>query len=192
MSCVALLRFLSLILNTPQIDSGFSKFPEQPQPLANPNHKPNPSLEVAQPRALVILAKATSEAGELSSLVRTYIQNELRLKTEIPALRIDDAGLLLGGGESEDEDLFDNLRQTALNDNVNEPVDPDTNPTLSFTSGSEGRPKGVLGRHFSLTHYFPFMAERFGLGSNDRFTMLSGIAHGGQQNQGIYNNRYKD
>ena len=186
-----LLRFLSLILNTPQIDSGFSKFPEQLQPSANPNPKPNSSLEVAQPRALVILAKATLEAGELSPLVRTYIRNELRLKTEIPALRIDDTGLLLGGKVSEDEDLFDHLRQSALNENVNEPVDPDTNPTLSFTSGSEGRPKGVLGRHFSLTHYFPFMAERFGLSSSDRFTMLSGIAHGGQQNHGIYDNRYK-
>jgi L-aminoadipate-semialdehyde dehydrogenase len=56
-------------------------------------------------------------------------------------------------------------------------VGPDSNPTLSFTSGSEGRPKGVLGRHFSLTKYFPWMAERFGLSSDSRFTLLSGIAH---------------
>ncbi len=56
-------------------------------------------------------------------------------------------------------------------------VGPDSIPTLSFTSGSEGRPKGVQGRFFSLTYYFPWMAERFGLSEEDRFSMLSGIAH---------------
>lgn len=56
-------------------------------------------------------------------------------------------------------------------------VGPDSIPTLSFTSGSEGRPKGVQGRHFSLTHYFPWMAAHFALSERDRFTMLSGIAH---------------
>ena len=56
-------------------------------------------------------------------------------------------------------------------------VGPDSTPTLSFTSGSEGKPKGVKGRHFSLTHYFPWMAKTFGLSEKDKFTMLSGIAH---------------
>lgn len=37
--------------------------------------------------------------------------------------------------------------------------------------------RGVLGRHFSLAYYFPWMKERFGLSENDKFTMLSGIAH---------------
>jgi non-ribosomal peptide synthetase component F len=46
--------------------------------------------------------------------------------------------------------------------------------TLSFTSGSTGLPKGVQGRHFALSHYYPFMGRRFGLNENDRFTMLSG------------------
>lgn len=56
-------------------------------------------------------------------------------------------------------------------------IGPDDIPTLSFTSGSEGRPKGVKGRHFSLAYYFPWMAKTFNLSSNDKFTMLSGIAH---------------
>lgn len=33
------------------------------------------------------------------------------------------------------------------------------------------------GRHFSLTYYQAFMAERFRMGAEERFTMLSGIAH---------------
>lgn len=32
-------------------------------------------------------------------------------------------------------------------------------------------------RHFSLTHYFPWMAKKFILDENSIFTMLSGIAH---------------
>jgi L-aminoadipate-semialdehyde dehydrogenase len=54
---------------------------------------------------------------------------------------------------------------------------PDSPATLSFTSGSTGIPKGVKGRHYSLTHFFPWMGKRFGLDSNSKYTMLSGIAH---------------
>ena len=56
-------------------------------------------------------------------------------------------------------------------------VGPDSVPTLSFTSGSEGRPKAVKGRLFSLTYYLPWIVERFGLSKEERFTTLSGIAH---------------
>jgi hypothetical protein len=35
----------------------------------------------------------------------------------------------------------------------------------------------VLGRHFSLAKYFPWMAEKFGLSSESVFACLSGIAH---------------
>jgi L-aminoadipate-semialdehyde dehydrogenase len=48
---------------------------------------------------------------------------------------------------------------------------------LTFTSGSTGLPKGVLGKHSSLTHFYPWMSERFSLSANDRFSMCSGIAH---------------
>ena len=49
--------------------------------------------------------------------------------------------------------------------------------SIDRKTGSEGVPKGCKGRHYSLTYYQSWMAERFNLSENDRFTMLSGIAH---------------
>ncbi|ODH46207.1 L-aminoadipate-semialdehyde dehydrogenase [Paracoccidioides brasiliensis] len=132
-------------------------------------------LEVSQPCALVNIARATDEAGPLAPIVRKYIDEELKLKAEVPSLRIHDNGFL-SGGEIDGTDIFAQVRAKASSppDTL---VGPDSNPTLSFTSGSEGKPKGVLGRHFSLAKYFDWMAERFELTSESRFTLLSGIAH---------------
>ena len=132
-------------------------------------------LEVAQPRALVNIARATDEAGPLAPVVRKYIDEELQLKAEVPSLRINDQGEL-SGGVREGRDIFAQVKEKASIP-LEVQVGPDSNPTLSFTSGSEGRPKGVLGRHFSLIKYFAWMAQRFQLSSDSRFTLLSGIAH---------------
>jgi amino acid adenylation domain-containing protein len=48
---------------------------------------------------------------------------------------------------------------------------------IAFTSGSTGVPKGVLGRHGSLSHFVPDLVERFAFRATDRFSMLSGLAH---------------
>ncbi|GAB1310623.1 large subunit of alpha-aminoadipate reductase [Madurella fahalii] len=132
-------------------------------------------LEVSQPRALLRIGRATDENGPLAPLVQKYIDDELQLKTDVPDLRLRDDGFLYGG-EVDGRDIFASVRQRASSppDVI---VGPDSNPTLSFTSGSEGRPKGVLGRHFSLVKYFGWMAERFNLSSESRYTLLSGIAH---------------
>ncbi|KAI1435092.1 alpha-aminoadipate reductase [Xylaria sp. CBS 124048] len=132
-------------------------------------------LEVSQPKALISIRKATEEHGPLAPLVQKYIDEELSIKTQIPDLHLSDNGVLYSGG-TEDDDIFASIRGKALTppDVV---VGPDSNPTLSFTSGSEGRPKGVLGRHYSLVRYFPWMAKRFGLSSESVFACLSGIAH---------------
>ncbi|EQL04172.1 hypothetical protein G6O67_005859 [Ophiocordyceps sinensis] len=132
-------------------------------------------LEVAQPCALVNIARATDEAGPLAPLVRRYIDEELKLKAEVPSLRLGNDGFL-SGGQVDGNDVFASVRSKAA-EGPDTLVGPDSNPTLSFTSGSEGRPKGVLGRHYSLVKYFPWMAERFNLTSDSKFTLLSGIAH---------------
>ncbi|RPB13900.1 large subunit of L-aminoadipate-semialdehyde dehydrogenase [Morchella conica CCBAS932] len=138
---------------------------------AYPPARQNIYLQVAQPRALVVIKKA----GALSELVRDYLSNELHILTEVPALAIQADGTLVGG-EVGGKDVLS--AQVPLRENgTGVIVGPDSTPTLSFTSGSEGIPKGVRGRHFSLTYYFPWMAETFGLSATDRFTMLSGIAH---------------
>ncbi|KAI9816801.1 MAG: putative NRPS-like protein biosynthetic cluster [Pycnora praestabilis] len=134
-------------------------------------------LDVARPKALVIIEKALREEGKLSDQVRTWIEENLDLRAAVPGLELLDDGSLIGG-------LIDNYGEDVLlpqqplkGKHPGILIGPDSCPTLSFTSGSEGRPKGVRGRHYSLTHYQPWMRTRWNLSENDRFTMLSGIAH---------------
>ncbi|CAR24217.1 L-aminoadipate-semialdehyde dehydrogenase [Lachancea thermotolerans CBS 6340] len=130
-------------------------------------------LGVARPRGLIVIRAA----GQLDQYVEDYISRELDVVSRIPAVAIQDHGRVLGGaaaGSAEDcLAPFTGLCDTR----TGVVVGPDSNPTLSFTSGSEGIPKGVLGRHFSLAYYFSWMARQFNLSENDKFTMLSGIAH---------------
>ncbi|TKX25681.1 putative L-2-aminoadipate reductase large subunit [Elsinoe australis] len=133
-------------------------------------------LDVAKPKALIVIEKATQDAGPLAPSVREYINDNLKLRTEVPGLMLRDDGKISGGHVHARGDCLE-PHQTRGGCLPGVVVGPDSTPTLSFTSGSEGRPKGVKGRHFSLTYYFPWMAKRFGLSDKDKFSMLSGIAH---------------
>ncbi|CAG8558298.1 13037_t:CDS:2, partial [Racocetra fulgida] len=119
---------------------------------------------------LVVAIMGVLKAGATFSVI-----DNLNLKCEIPALEILNDGFLKGGNIDDhgDADILDMVRDNASK-NVGVVIGPDSIGTLSFTSGSTGTPKG---RHFSLTHYYPWMSREFGISDKDRFTMLSGIAH---------------
>jgi amino acid adenylation domain-containing protein len=48
---------------------------------------------------------------------------------------------------------------------------------VAFTSGSEGKPKGILGTQRPVLSFLDWYRQRFGLGPEDRFALLSGLAH---------------
>ena len=129
-------------------------------------------LRVAQPRALIVL----KGAGTIGSSVREFLSTELKIRVEVPALELLEDGTIMGGSSQGADDVLNTHRDLA-NTDPNVALGPDSVGTLSFTSGSTGIPKGVKGRHYSLTHFFPWMGETFGIGPQSKFTMLSGIAH---------------
>jgi L-aminoadipate-semialdehyde dehydrogenase len=133
-------------------------------------------LKVAEPCALVVL-KGT---GIINPVVRNFIATEAHIRVEVPALELLADGSILGGNEttapSSNTDVLSPHQHIADVDS-DIPLGPDSVGTLSFTSGNTGIPKGVHGQHYSLTHFFPWMGERFNLGSHSRFTMLSEITH---------------
>lgn len=96
-------------------------------------------LEVSQPKALISIGRAKDENGAFAPLVQKYIDEELSLKTQIPEMRMADDGHL-SGGDVDGKDIFVDARSKASTP-PDVSVGPDSNPTLSFTSGSEGRPK---------------------------------------------------
>lgn len=141
-------------------------------------------LQVAQPRGLVILAGA----GKIGPSVREFLSNNLRIRVEVPALEFSSTGIILGGVVNGTDMLKSRSHLSETDPNVI--LGPDSIGTLSFTSGSTGVPKGVKGRHYSLTHFFPWMGERFTLGEFSKFTMLSGIAHDPIQRDSEYRRFY--
>jgi amino acid adenylation domain-containing protein len=56
-------------------------------------------------------------------------------------------------------------------------VHPEAPAWIAFTSGSTGEPKGIVGSHRPLSHFLAWHETTFGLGENDRFSLLSGLAH---------------
>ncbi|KAJ4860461.1 AMP-binding enzyme domain-containing protein [Trichoderma breve] len=132
-------------------------------------------LEVSQPKALITIGRARDENGTFAPRVQKYIDEELSLKIRVPELRVSDDGHLTGGEVDGKEVFTDTENKASAPPDVL--VGPDSTSILSFTSGTTSTPKGVLGRHYSLAKYFPWMAKTFNWTSDTKFACLSGISH---------------
>jgi amino acid adenylation domain-containing protein len=114
-------------------------------------------VEAAAPTAWVALAAAAKPPPELTAALD--LLPACRIRWTLPA-----AAQLLAA-------VPDGVQAPAIR------LTPDDAAVVGFTSGSTGRPKGIVGRHGSLTHFLPFQQERFSLTEDDRYAMLSGLAH---------------
>ncbi|KAG9004721.1 large subunit of alpha-aminoadipate reductase [Tulasnella sp. JGI-2019a] len=128
-------------------------------------------LQVAKPRALIVL----QGAGKIHASVRSFLESELQIRMEVPALAFSKGRSIIGGEVDGQDILHASLHLADVDPTIH--LGPDSVGTMSFTSGSTGIPKGVKGRHYSLTHFFPWMGQQFQLDETSKFTMLSGIAH---------------
>lgn len=123
-------------------------------------------LRIARPAAWLELEAAGSPPAEvLAALEELGVDHRLVVPTSSD---VDEFATALGHPDAIDDPLVD----AAI-----EAIGPDDPASLTFTSGSTGVPKAVLGRHGSLTYFFPWMSEQFEVDENDRFSMLSGLAH---------------
>ncbi|MBK8231203.1 MAG: amino acid adenylation domain-containing protein [Candidatus Eisenbacteria bacterium] len=129
--------------------------------LLDPDHPParhRVCLDQAEPRAMIVIA----EAGAPDPTLIAWFGERGRAVLPLPPLDAAESDDPLSGESA--------ARVPAA-------IAPGDLACITFTSGSTGRPKGVRGAHRSLTHFQAELERRFGLGSADRFSLLSGLAH---------------
>ena len=115
-------------------------------------------LEEASPPGWIQMEAAGLIAPELSSFLEA---SKPLCRLQLPSSKEAIAALL--GEEPAEPPAID--------------LSPDDLAYLIFTSGTTGRPKGVIGTHQPLSHFIDWHCRNFGFGPSDRFSMLSGLSH---------------
>ncbi|MEO7101880.1 MAG: amino acid adenylation domain-containing protein, partial [Gemmatimonadaceae bacterium] len=115
-------------------------------------------VDEVRPRAAIVLA----EAGPLPALLSKTLERIGTAVCSLPSF----------SSEMTRAEMW-NCPTTAPDTRTR----PDDTAYVAFTSGTTGKPKGILGRHGSLTHFTGWTASEFGLNDTDRYSLLSGLAH---------------
>ncbi|MFP3939248.1 MAG: amino acid adenylation domain-containing protein [Thermoanaerobaculia bacterium] len=127
---------------------------------AHPGRYLAEAVEAARPRAVLRLL----EAGPLPR----ELEDALARRGPAADLTLPGPGAALASAED---------RTGAPDATPEVPVDPDDEAYLGFTSGTTGKPKGIVGRQGSLSHFVPWLRDRMDLRPDESHTLLSGLAH---------------
>ncbi len=110
-----------------------------------------------------------------------YLAMTERIRADLPALR--EVVAVRGGGEGTDyRALLAAGRKRAF---AGPTVDPDAVKLLLYTSGTTGRPKGVLHSHNTLARVAEVSFAHWGIGTGDAIMMPSPVTHISGYSNGI-------
>jgi amino acid adenylation domain-containing protein len=120
-------------------------------------------LRSAQPRVWIQL----EAAGELPQVLEHFLQtSSCHFRLTLP----DKKG-------ASDSDFLKDYAAAGLSRPARSAIEANDLAYVAFTSGSTGEPKGILGSHKPLSHFYNWQSLTFELCESDRFSMLSGLAH---------------
>ena len=128
--------------------------------ILDPAYPPSRTLDtlrVAKPRAWIALESSSPVPRALEQFLSSA---EYLLRLELPA-------------RSESPGRWSEFPAEAAPWRVR----PGDLAYAAFTSGSSGKPKGILGTHAPISHFLQWHAQEFGLADTDRFSLLSGLSH---------------